>query len=162
MALAESKVALAPGEEVSKPSLTLVSEVRAPDATEPLGPGHYVERSGVKASGDCNEQVPAWYSLATRPIAPGHIITNFQYELRGDGRCDKKWPGDQASAECEVSASRADKRTVRFHLLPNRNYCFSFTAFAQDGPYHSNEAQGTLTENGAVSHAEMVISYDVQ
>ena len=151
--------------EVSKASLIPVASVHMPDADQPLGPGHYVQESGPKMSLDCRDrdaQSPAWYTLSTPLIAPGYIITNFRYELRGDGRCETKWPSASPSARCEMVTDKPGRKTVRFQLLTDGDYCFSYSAFAQDGSQHDGEARGTITEPGAVTRGEMVLSYDVQ
>ena len=151
--------------EVSKANLLPVANVRMPDADQALRPGHYVQESGPKQSLDCRDrdaQLPAWYTLSTPPVAPGHVITNFHYELRGDGRCETKWPSDSPSARCEMVTDKPDRKTVRFQLLTDGDYCFSYSAFARDGSQHDGEARGTITEPGAVTRSEMVLSYDVQ
>ncbi len=97
-----------------------------------------------------------------RPVAAGHAITNFRYELLGDNRCATRWPSDRASANCEMATDRPDKKTVRFRLLPDTDNCFSYGAFYREGSVHDGEIQGTISQGGAVTHSEMVISYDVQ
>ena len=152
----------AAGVEVSKSSLISVSD-RTPDDGQPLGPGHYVERSGLKSSGGCGEQAFGGdYRISTRPVAPGHILTNFHYELVGDGRCKPRRPFETVTASCEIVSDRPDRKTVQFRLLPDGDYCFSFSAFQRDGSQHDNEARGTITQGGAVTRGEMVLSYDVQ
>jgi len=158
-----SDLSLAPmaNVEVSKASLIRVSD-QTPDAGQ--GPGHYVQESGLQKSMDCRDSgLPgAWHTLSTPPIAQGHVITNFHYELRGDNRCGAGSQFHPASAQCEVVTDRPDRKTVRFQLLVNGDNCFSYTAFAQDGPHHDAEAHGTITQPGAVTQSRMVLSYDVQ
>ena len=151
--------------DFSKASLIPVASVHMPDADQPLGPGHYVQESGPKQSLDCRDrdtQQPAWHSLSTPLIAPGHVIANFHYELRGDGRCETRWPSDSPSARCEVVTDKPDRKIVRFQLLTDGDYCSSYSAFARDGSQHDGEARGWITEPGAVTRGEMVLSYDVQ
>ena len=157
--------------EVSSVALIPVSN-RAPDADQPLGPGHYVERSELTRSGGCSEAPPYsapysagdGYRFSTRPIAPGHVITNFHYELAGDNRCRTKWPSDAASAFCEIVTDRPDKKTVQFHLFPNRNYCFSYpgAGSAQSSNEYQGGSGGSFGQTGAVTHSVMVLSFDVQ
>ena len=155
-------LAPAPRPEVTKASLTPVS-AQMSEGGPALGPGHYVERSGLKSSGGCSVGSNAdGFRISTRPIAPGHVITNFRYELVGDNRCKPKWQSARVSAMCEVLTDRPDRKTVQFQLLPNGDNCFGYTAFAQEGSHHDNEASGTITQDGAVTRSEMVISYDVQ
>ena len=144
---------------VSKASLIRVSD-EASDTGQPLGPGHYVERSGLKASGDCSTRTE-WYTLSTRSVAPGHTITNFRYELRGDERCDPRHFGGWDST-CDVETDKPDKKTVWFVLHANGDNCFSYGAFYREGSVHDGEVQGATSQRGAVTHSEMVISYDVQ
>src|SRR6185312_15637388 len=141
---------------VTKVSLIPVSD-QTPKAGQTIGPGHYVQRSGLMTSGSCREQPQnaSQYQLSTPPLAPGHIITNFHYELRGDNRCGAKWPRDTPSAMCELTTDRPDRKTVQFQLFPDRNNCFAYTAFQQDGSHHDNEASGTVTQDGAVTRSEM-------
>jgi len=149
--------------DLEQMSLIPVSN-QTPEGGQGLGPGHYVERSGVKESGGCGgARYSDTYKLSTRPIAPGRIITNFHYELVGDNRCD---PGrgawHPASGTCEVVTDRPDRKTVRFELYSNEDSCFPFTAFAQDGSHHDQEIHGVSPQQGAVTRSEMVLSYDVQ
>ena len=168
LALAEvARVSISPiaNVEISKASLLPVANVQMPEADEPLRPGHYVQESGAKQSLDCRDRdalPPRWYTLSTPLIAPGHVIANFHYQLRGDGRCETKWPSDSPSARCEVVIDKPERKTVRFQLLTDGDYCFSYGAFVRDGSQHDGEAQGTLTEPGAVTRSEMVLSYDVR
>ena len=162
--LSASTVSLEPvvGLNVSGASLIPVNN-QGPDEDQPLGPGHYVERSGLKSSGGCGSETYAGdYRIGTRPVAPGRIITNFRYELVGDGRCKPRRPFDTVTASCEIVTDRPDRKIVRFQLMPDGNYCFSFSAFQREGSHHDNEMGGAITQQGAVTRAEMVLSYDVQ
>ena len=162
--LTPSALSLEPvtGVEVSSPSLIPVRN-QSPDEQQPLGPGHYVERSGLKSSGGCGSETYASdYRIGTRPVAPGRTITNFRYELVGDGRCKPRRPFDTVTATCEIVADRPDRKIVQFQLMPDGDYCFSFSAFQHDGSHHDTESGGTITQQGAVTRAEMVLSYDVQ
>jgi hypothetical protein len=146
---------LATRAEIPDAQMAPVANTQMPEPSGLLGPGHYVERSGLKTSGDC-DVIPgrfsgAGYRLSTPPIAPDHIITNFHYELVGAGRCETKWPSDDPSASCEIVTDRPDKKTVEFHLFPNRNYCFQ-----------TESPSLAVSKPGAVTRSEMVLSYDVQ
>ena len=151
--------------QVSQASLIPVSD-RTSDGDQPLGPGHYVQHSGMKKSADCSgdSDVGAdWYKLSTPPVAPGHMITNFQYELRGQNACDPRGSGRSATARCELATDKADRKTVRFQLFTNRNDCMFFQSSVRDGPQLGNAgASGSITQPGAVTQSEMVFSYDVQ
>jgi beta-lactamase regulating signal transducer with metallopeptidase domain len=153
------------GVQLSRASLIPVSD-RTSDGGQPLGPGHYVQSSGIKKSADCSvdSDVGAeWHKLSTPPIAPGHTITNFHYELRGQNGCDPQHQWESASAKCELATDKADRKTVRFQLFTNRNDCLSFQSSVRDGPQLGNAgASGSITQPGAVTQSEMMFSYDVQ
>jgi hypothetical protein len=146
---------LATRAEIPDAQMALIANTQMPEPSGRLGPGHYVERSGLKTSGDC-DVIPggssdAGYRLSTRPIAPGHVITNFHYELVGASQCKTKWPSDEPSASCQIVTDRPDKKTVEFRLFPNRNYCF-----------RTEVPSLAMSKPGAVTRSEMVLSYDVQ
>ena len=125
-----------------------VADTGTSEATAPLGPGHYVETSGMRALSCCEDWSP-WFAVTTRPIAPGHTITDFHYDLKGGGTC---WPkrNDKVTADCRVITDEPDKKVVRFRLHPDSGDCFGAA-----GPEPS-------FCNGAATHAQMVLSYDVQ
>ncbi len=166
--------------EVSQMSLTPVANVevsrvalipvnnQTPDVDQPFGPGHYVERSVLMTSGGCDAASPVGsvggFRLSTHPIASGHVITNFHYELVGDNRCKTKWPSDTVSAACEIVTDRPDKKTVEFRLFPNGNYCFSYAGAgsAQSNNEYSGGSGGSISQTGVVTRSKMVLSYDVQ
>ena len=141
----------APDIEVSHASLTPVSAPAWSPGSAPLGPGHYVQSSGRKASGGCryDERELPMYRMSTPPIAPGHVITNFRFDLVGDTRCAVKWPTYTPSAYCELRVDKPDRKTVWFRLYNNKDQCF-------DG------ARPAPRYDESIRRAEMVISYDVR
>ena len=160
-----SKVSLASVDVPNAPLIRVSNP--APDADQPHGPGHYVERSGLTTSGGCDvEPYPGGgFRFSTRPIAPGHVITNLHFELVGDNRCTPKWPSAPVSAFCEIVTDRPDRKTIEFKLLPDQNHCLSWTnvGSAQSGnEYQGGGGGGYASQPGAVTHSEMVLSYDVQ
>ena len=134
--------------EIPDARLIAVADTQLPEATPPLGPGHYVQRSGLKHSNPCGayanevDDYPI-YVMGTPAVAPGRVITNFRFELVGDASCTNKYPAYTRSAYCELASDRPDKKTVRFKLFANGNQCPG-------------------ADQSEVRRAEMVISYDVQ
>ena len=107
-----------------------------------------MQRSGLKRSNPCGAYVGEVddypiYVMGTPAIAPGHVITNFRFELVGDVSCTSKYPTYTPSAYCELARDRPDNKTVRFKLFANGNQCPG-------------------ADQSEVRRAEMVISYDVQ
>jgi beta-lactamase regulating signal transducer with metallopeptidase domain len=165
ISLQAQELSLAPvaGVELSRSSLIRVSD-QTPEAGQGLGPGHYVERSGLRQSGGCGGEGPA-YTFTTRPIAPGHIITNFRYELIGDNRCAPSSRSGAVTAYCKVMTDRPDRKVVGFALFADRNSCFVSGAFANQGTSQEGAedyGETSSAHGGAVTQSEMVISYDVQ
>ena len=131
----------------------------AAEANGSLGPGHYVEVSGMQKTGRCAAW-SSWYVVSTRPVAPGYAIQNFRYALRGDRDCLTKF-SEQARAQCEVLADAPDRKTVRFRMQGNGDQCF-----ATSGQWPPGGAQvpggpplpHTASDRG---QGEMVMTYDV-
>lgn len=171
--LGTSKVSLAPDADLKVPEVSLtpipsaeianppplpVANFRTTDGKQPIGPGHYEQTSGPKKSGDCHDAFfmlpPRWYTLTTPPIAAGHEITHFQYELRGEGQtCDIR-PGEYTS-QCQVILQTKHKRTVEFLIKAHTQYC-DYSGHMRD------TALGLVTPDGVIAKGEMVFSYDVQ
>jgi beta-lactamase regulating signal transducer with metallopeptidase domain len=142
----------APGPQVSAPQLVPVSNQTQYEG-QPLGPGHYVQRSGLRSSLGCNDwlQIPPTYRVDTPPIAPGHIITNLRFDLVGSIRCGggNKYPTYIPSALCELRTDQPDRKSVWFILYADSENCVGpRPILRRDDP--------------AIRRAEMVVSYDVQ
>ena len=156
-AVAGSRVSTA---EWSRPSLIPVSD-EAPQAPEAHGPGHYEESSGLRQSPGCNG-AGVRYSFSTPPIAPGHVITNFRFELRGDNKCGQAQRWKKFNASCELVTDKPDRKTVVFQLFADRDQCFASETF-QSGGGESHGGSGVTTgQHGAVTVSQMVLTYDVQ
>ena len=127
----------------------------------PHGPGHYEETSGLRQSPGCSGTGFA-YSFSTPPIAPGHVITNFRFELRGDNKCGQAQRWKHFNASCQLVTDKPDRKTVVFQLFTNRDQCFASETF-QSGGGESHGGSGVTTgQHGAVTVSQMVFSYDVQ
>jgi hypothetical protein len=127
----------------------------------PHGPGHYEETSGLRQSPGCNG-TGATYSFSTPPIAPGHVITNFQFRLIGDNSCGQKQRWKKFNANCELVTDKPNRKTVVFELLTNRDQCFASETFGSGGGESHNSGNVTTRQHGAVTISQMVFSYDVQ
>lgn len=132
-----------------------------PQAPEPHGPGHYEETSGLRQSPGCSG-TGARYSFSTPPIAPGHVITNFHFELRGDNSCGQKARWKKFNANCELVTDKPTRKTVVFELFVDRDQCFASETFSSGGAVSHNSGNVTTGQHGAVTVSQMVISYDVQ
>ena len=144
----------------SRPLLILVSD-GAPQALEPHGPGHYEETSGLMRSPGCNG-AGYRYAFSTPPIAPGHVITNFRFELRGDNKCGQARRWKSFNANCEVMTDKPDRKTVVFQLFPNRDQCFASETFESSAGESHGGSGVTTGQHGAVTVSQMVFTYDVQ
>jgi hypothetical protein len=134
--------------------LVPVADTEPPRVTAPLGPGHYVQRSGLKSTGGCRDgggAIPV-YRMVTPLIAPGHVITNFRFDLVGDTRCREgnEFPAYASpSASCELRTDRPDSKTVWFSLYTDLNYC-------------SDGQRPPRQDDKSIRRAAMVFTYDVQ
>jgi beta-lactamase regulating signal transducer with metallopeptidase domain len=122
--------------------LTPVADIRTSDATDALGPGHYeeVSKTHVFQAGGWSP----WYTVSTRPIAPGHTISNFHYESRGGFLCDNR------IATCRITTNNTFRKVIQFRLFVNNSDCF----------YQGSV--GRLFCNGPATHAQMALIYDVR
>jgi hypothetical protein len=130
-------------------------------APAPHGPGHYEETSGLIQSPDCNG-AGYRYSLSTQPIAPGHVITNFHFALKGDNICGQVRRWKSFNASCELVTDKPNRKTVVFQLFANRDQCFSSETFEASAGESHNSGNVTTGQHGAVTVSQMVLSYDVQ
>ncbi len=149
---------------VAAPAVAADSSAAPPAAADgpgPHGPGHYEETSGVMQSPGCNGTGFA-YSFSTPPIAAGHVITNFHFELHGDNKCGQARRWKSFNASCELVADKPDRKTVVFQLFTNRDQCFSSETFGSGGGESHNSSGVTTHQRGAVTASQMVFSYDVQ
>ena len=110
--------AAVPGRLASMQARQTSNEETSPDQWRPvpgpLGPGPYLQVSGMMKGGDWGAWSP-WYAITTPPIAEGHSIRDFHFALRGDRHCGK-YPED-AQAECKLTTDEPDKKTVMFRVL---------------------------------------------
>lgn len=127
-----------------------------PPARGPLGPGPYLQVSGMQKSGYCGAW-SAWYAVTTPPIAEGRSIRNFRFALRGDRQCGARHAED-VHAECKITTDAPDKKTVVFRLQGDSNDCYGWN---QSSPFYPEHAPPPTIEHSMVQ-AEMVLSYDVQ
>ena len=127
----------------------------------PHGPGHYEESTGLFRSPDCNG-AGYRYSYSTPPIASGHVITNFHFELQGDNTCGQVRRWKSFNASCELATDKPDRKTVVFQLFANRDQCFSSETFEASGGESHNGGNVMTGQHGAVTVSKMVFSYDVQ
>jgi hypothetical protein len=142
--------------EASQARLAPIAYTWAPQETGPFGSGHYVEVSGWVTSRCCAEGLPwsPWYAVATAPLVPGHSITDFSYELRGDKNvaCHAPTGPDGGLveelhghvSECRVLTDTAGRKVVQFRVR-------STSACWDRG-----------CGNPVVTRAQLVLSYDVQ
>lgn len=127
----------------------------------PHGPGHYEETSGLRQSPGCSGTGFA-YKFSTPPIAPGHVITNFRYELRGDNRCGQRQRWKHFNANCELVTDKPNRKTVVFQLFTNRDQCFASETFESAGGESHGAGKVTTGQRSAVTVSQMVFTYDVQ
>ena len=130
-------------------------------AAAPHGPGHYEESSGFMRSPGCNG-AGYRYSFSTPAIAPGHAITNFRFELRGDNKCGQARRWKSFDANCELATDKADRKTVVFQLFAHRDQCFAAETFEPTSGASHTAAGRTTDQHGAVTVSQMVFTYDVQ
>ena len=128
---------------------------------QPHRPGHYEETSGLRQSRGCSGTGFA-YKFSTPPIAPGHVITNFRYELRGDNKCGQARRWKHFNASCELVTDKPAQKTVVFQLFTNRDQCFASETFESGGGESHNGSSVATGQHGAVTVSQMVFTYDVQ
>ncbi len=138
----------------------LVSD-EATQGPAPHGPGHYEETSGLMQSPGCNG-AGLRFSFSTPPVAPGHVITNFHFALRGDNKCGQARRWKSFNANCELVTDKPDRKTVVFQLFANRDQCFASETFQSDGGVSHGGSGVTTGQHGAVTASQMVFTYDVQ
>ncbi len=134
---------------------------QTPDASAPHGPGHYEETSGLRQSPGCSGTGFA-YKFSTPPIAPGHVIANFHYELRGDNKCGQARRWKHFNANCELVTDKPTQKTVVFQLFTNRDQCFASETFGSGGGESHSSGNVTTGQHNAVTTSQMVFTYDVQ
>ena len=170
--------------ETRQTSTQVTSRGQWQAARDPLGPGPYLQVSGMMKGGDWGGWSP-WYAITTPPIAAGHSIRNLRYALRGDRRCGAR-PREDVRAECKITTDAPDKKTVMFRVLGER--CDATGGDFDSGGYLGGPAAinpypsggsyfGNPNPQGGSSRprffapaamvcprvqAEMVISYDVE
>ena len=142
-------------------ALAAPSPAQTPDAPPPQGPGHYEESSGLRQSPGCGGTGFA-YKFSTPPIAPGHVITNFHYELRGDNKCGQARRWKHFNASCELVTDKPAEKTVVFQLFTNRDQCFASETFESGGGESHGDSSVATGQHGAVTVSQMVFTYDVQ